>query len=1001
MKKIIILILTGIVCFALFSYYATAQSINNSEVFSISSNFGADASTQVHINWQSRISGTFVELKKTTQSWGEALVFFPATEQVVQFPAVGERFRTEGFEIPRYFMFVDITDLIPNTNYVFRIGLNQRSLEYFFTTASGGTAPFTFLQMSDPQYFNENTANHFNNIMTQAFNLRPDIRFSAFSGDIIDRAGRSSEWDLFFTRSNINRAPVSLAVGNHEFYDTSPTPLTVGPIFYNSFIRNPQNGPDALLNTAFYFVYNHAMFFFVDSEATDFNARNAQVNWFKDAVAREMPQFIIAFMHKSFYGNVYWNSAPQPRSLWINAFAEVGADLVMTGHDHVYMRSFPMANDEIVCASVGTIFLTGGPAGQRVHPYRDTAPHNAWNHFHEVVLQFDLDIRPAINGFRGMGTIVDVLEDRLVVTAIDAGGNVLDNFEIMNKRPHQTGDFDQNEFMNSINISNQQTTATITWQDYYFFDVERISVKEYGKDLFLLNQRFLNNIMPSLVFTLPVHQEVKLEVIVLFRDGNIKTRIFTTETFIRFGSIDNIVLTPTKRGGIITFETDFIPGAVSRLELLVNNRVTAIVGPTVTSFTFVLPEYGDYIISIRVLGQFAINLKEYHINYAFLPISTDAINNLEFIQNNNDISILFASNLDNNLVNKYQLFINNELIREIDSEERMFDVTLLNFGLFNIKIVAIDALNVVLTIYESVLNFASQDYGEITSIAVKTTQNGGILMFNHNLNLDVVLQAKLYIDDIFLTYINLLQANISFIIEKYGELNLALVLIGENNSEIKVINYAFTRTKFDVNQITNFKLTPVAGGFIATFDAEIEGDFIREFRILLNDRVAVILDINQREAKIILDRYATFFVRLIAVDFEDTEVFRQTIIFNNVPTDFGVISNINVVSNGLNFVLTFEANLKNNLVRSFEVHLNGEVIKTLTIDQREIALNVSEFGDHEIKLIALCANNETLFAYTINHNFANTTGCLKTNSSFGLLILLGSFLGFALISKKQ
>jgi len=60
------------------------------------------------------------------------------------------------------------------------------------------------------------------------------------------------------------------------------------------------------------------------------------------------------------------------RSLLIKDIDEMGIDLVLSGHDHLYLRT-TMREDEKAPIGEGTTYVTGGTCGNKFYEYKDYA----------------------------------------------------------------------------------------------------------------------------------------------------------------------------------------------------------------------------------------------------------------------------------------------------------------------------------------------------------------------------------------------------------------------------------------------------------------------------------------------------------------------------------------------------------------------------------------------------------------------------------------------------
>lgn len=107
-----------------------------------------------------------------------------------------------------------------------------------------------------------------------------------------------------------------------------------------------------------------------------------------DARARGVP-WIVAVFHHPLYANAGYNEANSGaaymwwlREHWAPIFEEYGVDLVLTGHDHSYARSWPMLDNQTSTTSgtkftegSGVVYLVTGGGGRNLY---GLAPGTPW-----------------------------------------------------------------------------------------------------------------------------------------------------------------------------------------------------------------------------------------------------------------------------------------------------------------------------------------------------------------------------------------------------------------------------------------------------------------------------------------------------------------------------------------------------------------------------------------------------------------------------------------------
>ena len=402
----------------IFNKIKPRKIINNelpNSVWSVLASPGENLLTSVNISFHSQKNNLFLLLTTTDDKlFLKAQKYYPET--VLFSFSDDEKFNYSGFDKPRYFNQISITNLTPKTNYIYKIiGDNIQSLYKFSTPCLN---ELTFLLVADPQYYNYETSKHFNQLISKARQLYKKTTLAIFTGDVIDRGGRSQEWDLFFTKSNIKTLTCALAVGNHEYYDDTPIPRTVGPEFFNLHTYNPQNG--ILPNTNYYFHYQNVLFVILNTEV-HVSDMEKQAYWFNEITSKSQYDFLIVIGHKSFFGNQYYDQYPEPREQWMMLFKEKRVDIYFSGHDHVYTKT--LFNN--------TYFITGGAAGKKTYPYHLNPPYNSNNKYHN--LYYDLRYMAPHKDIYGIISVVNIKGNTLVLQTINYEGQELDCLEIIKR----------------------------------------------------------------------------------------------------------------------------------------------------------------------------------------------------------------------------------------------------------------------------------------------------------------------------------------------------------------------------------------------------------------------------------------------------------------------------------------------------------------------------------------------------------------------------------------
>lgn len=289
---------------------------------------------------------------------------------------------------------VEVTGLKPGTRYAFRAGDAKAGLwssTGTFTTASE-TGGFTFIDIADTQAKTEDEAELSSQTLDKALAMVPNASFIALNGDLVDTGANEKQWDWFLGKSGAALSNMTFvpAAGNHEEDASSFASHFALPI---SFGSTAQNGAYYSFNqqNAHFIVLNN------NEDSPEYaNFTPAQISWLKADAAlakKNGAVWLIVIMHKGPYttSNHATDSdimGPKGvRTLVAPIFSDLNVDLVLQGHDHIYARSFPIANGKTVKAPLkkenfqgssveymmnpkGTVYLIPGTAGPKVY-YRN------------------------------------------------------------------------------------------------------------------------------------------------------------------------------------------------------------------------------------------------------------------------------------------------------------------------------------------------------------------------------------------------------------------------------------------------------------------------------------------------------------------------------------------------------------------------------------------------------------------------------------------------------
>lgn len=345
--------------------------------------------------------------------------------------------------------------LEPGTEYVYSVGDGAANVTSIatpaqFTTPVGNLDTFNFVWVSDVHASRNPSANHNNKAINQALDDFPNAAFILSSGDQVTYGFDTSEWNGFFDSNadTFARVPLYMGTGNHEYdgagnsWAPNNSWAPVDPTLQNLLGRYnpPKNGASfygggdgtqrmvagldkmQFESSNYYFVYGDTLFLMMDYQDQNSAAQiKAQQDWMKSVVKQNPTKWRVAVMHKSLFGYRMAN----PVASWTNAFDEAGVDVVLMGHDHLYVRTKLYANGANIEPQTygdGTTYITNysGNNDRRGTYYTKDPANVAYADVRAIGPGFSnisispTEIRVTSKGFDANGTLVTGDNDALV-----------------------------------------------------------------------------------------------------------------------------------------------------------------------------------------------------------------------------------------------------------------------------------------------------------------------------------------------------------------------------------------------------------------------------------------------------------------------------------------------------------------------------------------------------------------------------------------------------------
>ena len=222
----------------------------------------------------------------------------------------------------------------------------------------------SFITVSDVQASSEDGFAKGAAVLKKALEQNPDADFVANLGDFTNDC-TNEEWNLYDRAfGSINRSVTLVPVaGNHDG-------LGKWNWFNSMFNLDTSESVQTLNGVNYSFDYGNAHFSVLNTNDL-LCVSNAQLSWLKNDLASTDRDWKIVFMHKSPYTlgkDGKWPDALYLQQSLTKVLDEGNADIVFSGHDHLYLRTKKLRDNKP--DESGTTYVLSGTAGSKRYQIR-------------------------------------------------------------------------------------------------------------------------------------------------------------------------------------------------------------------------------------------------------------------------------------------------------------------------------------------------------------------------------------------------------------------------------------------------------------------------------------------------------------------------------------------------------------------------------------------------------------------------------------------------------
>lgn len=324
-------------------------------------------------------------------------------------------------------------------NYYYRVGTTYGNTDCYSQpvllreASTDQDDTFTFINVADSQGATEADYDKYIRVLHQAEETFEDAEFITHLGDFVDDGNNESYWDWVLNNEEMQSLPVVPVAGNHEARATDDRLVNAIAAHYNVDI------PEQDTSQGIYYSFTYENATFIVLNTNDLNGSDqiseAQMAWAESVAKNADTTWKILLTHKAPYSKgPHYNDSDviQIRQQLNQLAAEGDIDIVLSGHDHTYLRTpylldgktqqtdyTDLSVDGITYRTAvnpeGTVFVIPSASGVKYYEFNEAADVPA-----EVAGQ------PGLSVYGG----ITIEGDTLYYRAYTEDGSLYDSFAI-------------------------------------------------------------------------------------------------------------------------------------------------------------------------------------------------------------------------------------------------------------------------------------------------------------------------------------------------------------------------------------------------------------------------------------------------------------------------------------------------------------------------------------------------------------------------------------------
>ena len=426
--------------------YGLPETGSDKPAFTIYTNPGQDCSTSMNISWATQ-PGTSCRIEVVDESTKRKKIYtYPAnnssasslsSETSLSFPYLCSTFDSipsklynnkdviERHVFDKHGMVLD--NLRPNTEYSYRIvtrndstGMDEYSDTYRFRTA--GKDSWKAAIIGDFHHYSPlwKRLESSMGMLEVVDSVSGGYDWVLSTGDQCAWGGSYNFWTELSEQPAFKNNMWASVQGNHD--NMTKTNAKSDNFFRDSHFF-PHNGYEGQEGIAYWFKYGDVLFLMLNNEAMRTKASLEPVfEWMEKVVEDNPSKYIVVVEHHQWLIGTDGTNSQLDRFRKI--FDRLGVDLAISGHNHAYLRTYPLRDRQPVEPEEGTYYVVNS-----------SSDNNRGRALKSLKANKDIIEKRWSEGANTRGAmLMDVNPERIVMTLYDREGTAQDSFTVPAKR---------------------------------------------------------------------------------------------------------------------------------------------------------------------------------------------------------------------------------------------------------------------------------------------------------------------------------------------------------------------------------------------------------------------------------------------------------------------------------------------------------------------------------------------------------------------------------------